>query len=44
MYTCKECGLGVIVLDTGEVIKACPHNAPILGEMQAVTYSHGRLQ
>jgi hypothetical protein len=42
MY-CKNCGLGVIVIE-GQVFKPCSCDAPIIAEMQAVTYSHGGLQ
>lgn len=35
MYYCKECGLEVAITPSGEKIKACSCNAPIVAEMKA---------
>lgn len=42
-YYCSKCKLSVIVLPETEPIKACKCTEPIVGEMEAVVYSHSRL-
>jgi hypothetical protein len=41
MY-CKNCKTPVIVAQ-GVILKACKCNAPIIADMKAVVYSHGKI-
>jgi ribosomal protein L37AE/L43A len=35
-YSCKECGLAVIVRPDGTIIRACKHTGTIIAGMNAV--------
>lgn len=40
MYSCKKCGLGVIVV-SGKIIKACKCVAPVVADMSAKAEGKG---
>lgn len=49
MYSCKKCGLAVIVFDgSGKIldkpIKACECNAPIVADMSATATGKGGIK
>jgi hypothetical protein len=35
-YICKECGMAVIILDSGEQLRPCGHKGTILLDMKVV--------
>jgi hypothetical protein len=44
-YTCKECGLVVIVTREGEIIRACPHdNATVIATMKGTVYGESKVE
>jgi ribosomal protein L37AE/L43A len=42
-YTCKECGMAVIVRN-GEVIRACSHKGTVIAGMSAVATGESKLE
>lgn len=39
-YSCKECGVPVIVRDDGNHLRGCKHTGTIVAGMNAVVTSH----
>ncbi len=43
-YTCKECGIAVILID-GKIIRPCKHtDAGVIADMSATAYGRSKLE
>jgi hypothetical protein len=42
-YSCKECGLSVIILKDGSILRPCGHKGTIIADMDAIARGISRV-